>query len=131
MTRILVVDDSPTMRRIIATNLKSVGFDGIDEAADGRLALIKMLRSTVDLLIVDWAMPEMTGLELLRALRSAPSLRDVPVLMITGVGAEEDIREALEAGVNAYIIKPFDAATLAEKVNDLVGPRATAPGGRP
>jgi len=131
MTRILVVDDSPTMRRIIATNLKSAGFDGIDEAADGRLALIKMLRSTVDLLIVDWAMPEMTGLELLRALRSAPSLRDVPVLMITGVGAEEDIREALEAGVNAYIIKPFDAATLAEKVNDLVGPRATAPGGRP
>src|SRR6266404_509396 len=131
MTRILVVDDSPTMRRIIATNLKSAGFDGIDEAEDGRVALIKVLRSTVDLLIVDWAMPEMTGLELLRALRSAPSLRDLPVLMITGVGAEEDIREALEAGVNAYIIKPFDADTLAEKVNDLVGPRATAPGGRP
>src|SRR5438309_8676671 len=131
MTRILVVDDSPTMRRIIATNLKSAGFDGIDEAEDGRVALIKMLRSTVDLLIVDWAMPEMTGLELLRALRSAPSLRDLPVLMITGVGAEEDIREALEAGVNDYIIKPFDADPLAEKVNDLVAPRPADPGGRP
>jgi len=131
MTRILVVDDSPTMRRIIATNLKSAGFEGIDEAADGRVALTKLHKSSVDLVIVDSAMPGMTGLELLRAVRSAPALRDVPVLMITGVGTEEDIREALESGVNAYIIKPFDAATFAEKVKDLVGPRATAPGGRP
>jgi len=131
MTRILIVDDSPTMRRIIATNLKSAGFDGVTEAADGRLALAKLRETAVDLLIVDWAMPEMTGLELLRAVRSTPSLRDIPVLMITGVGTEEDIREALDSGVNAYIVKPFDTATFAEKVTDLVGPGAAAAGGRP
>ena len=85
MTRILIVDDSPTMRRIIATNLKSAGFDGVTEAADGRLALAKLREAAVDLLIVDWAMPEMTGLELLCAVRSTPSLRDVLLLSFAAI----------------------------------------------
>ena len=120
MTRFLVVDDSATMRRIIKNNLKTIGFESVVEAEGAQAALAKIATGGIDFVISDWAMPEMTGLDLLRAIRANPAHAKLPVLMVTGIGQQEDILQAVEAGVNGYVIKPFDPTTLAEKLQQIL-----------
>jgi two-component system chemotaxis response regulator CheY len=118
--RVLAVDDSATMRRIIKNQLKQSGVDEVDEAANGREALNFLGRVQYDLLITDWNMPEMSGLDLVLEVRRTEPFKKLPILMITTVSAKEDIVNALKAGVNNYVVKPFDAATLQAKVTQLV-----------
>src|SRR5215510_13229428 len=118
--RFLVVDDFAPMREIVRKVLEELGYEHIHEASDGAAAL-QMLRSTpVDLLITDWTMPNMPGIELVKAVRSDPTLARLPVLMVTGEVKREQIVEASQAGVNAYIIKPFTPQALTAKVNKLL-----------
>lgn len=119
--RVLAVDDSATMRRIIKNQLKQSGVEEVDEASNGREALLLLGRTQYDLLITDWNMPEMCGLDLVMEVRKSEPLKKLPILMITTVSAKEDIVNALKAGVNNYVVKPFDAATLQAKVTQLVG----------
>ncbi len=119
--KVLAVDDSATMRRIIKNQLKQSGVEDVDEAENGREALMLLGRVQYDLLITDWNMPEMTGLELVIEVRKTDTIKSIPILMITTVSAKEDIVNALKAGVNNYVVKPFDAATLQAKVTQLVG----------
>jgi two-component system chemotaxis response regulator CheY len=119
--KVLAVDDSATMRRIIKNQLKQSGVEDVDEAENGREALILLGRGQYDLLITDWNMPEMTGLDLVIEVRKTDTIKSIPILMITTVSAKEDIVNALKAGVNNYVVKPFDAATLQAKVTQLVG----------
>jgi two-component system chemotaxis response regulator CheY len=118
--KILTVDDSATMRRIIRNQLKQCGYEDVDEAENGREALALLGRGDYQLLITDWNMPEMCGLDLVREVRKADATRVLPILMITTVSAKEDIVTALKAGVNNYVVKPFDAGTLKAKVAQLV-----------
>ena len=120
--KVLAVDDSATMRRIIKNQLKQSGVEDVDEAENGREALNLLSRGNYDLLITDWNMPEMTGLDLVMEVRKTDQCKQIPILMITTVSAKEDIVNALKAGVNNYVVKPFDAATLQAKVTQLVGP---------
>ena len=116
--KILVVDDFSTMRRIVRNLLVELGFSGplIQEADDGDNALA-MLRSTpFDLVITDWNMPNMSGIDLLRAIRAEPSIKALPVLMVTAENNRDQIIAAAQAGVNGYVVKPFSAATLEEKL---------------
>ncbi len=119
--KVLAVDDSATMRRIIKNQLKQSGVDEVDEAENGREALALLGRGGYDLLITDWNMPEMCGLDLVLEIRKTDPIRKLPILMITTISAKEDIVNALKAGVNNYMVKPFDAATLQAKVTQLVG----------
>lgn len=119
--KVLAVDDSATMRRIIKNQLKQSGVEDVDEAENGRQALALLARGRYDLLITDWNMPEMCGLELVIEVRKTEPIKKMPILMITTVSAKEDIVTALKAGVNNYVVKPFDAATLQAKVSQLVG----------
>ena len=119
--KVLAVDDSATMRRIIKNQLKQSGVEDVDEASNGREALLLLDRKQYDLLITDWNMPEMCGLDLVMEVRRTEPLKKLPILMITTVSAKEDIVNALKAGVNNYVVKPFDAATLQAKVTQLVG----------
>lgn len=121
--KILAVDDSATMRRIIRNQLKQSGFDDVDEAENGRKALILLERGRYDLLITDWNMPEMCGLDLVREVRRKDGIKGLPILMITTVSAKEDIVTALKAGVNSYVVKPFDAPTLQSKIAQIAGHR--------
>ena len=114
--RILVVDDFSTMRRIVRNLLKELGYSHIDEAEDGALALSKLKRERFDFVVSDWNMPNMTGIELLKAIRADAALQALPVLMITAEARKENIIEAAQAGANGYIVKPFTAATLDEKL---------------
>jgi len=109
------------MRRIIRSALTTLGFTAVEEAASGAEALAKLGASAADLVISDWAMPEMSGLELLRAIRADAAHARLPVLMVTGIGEESDIVEAIEAGVDGYLIKPFQPQTLAEKIQQILG----------
>lgn len=117
--RILVVDDFSTMRRIIKNLLKDLGFTNTVEADDGRTALPILEKGGIDFLITDWNMPGMTGIDLLRAVRAHPSLANLPVLMVTAEAKREQIITAAQAGVNGYVIKPFTAATLKEKIEKI------------
>jgi two-component system chemotaxis response regulator CheY len=117
--KILAVDDSPTMRRIMKNQLKQLGFDEVDEAENGREALARLGQSTYDLVITDWNMPEMGGLDLVKEIRRSEPLKNLPILMVTTVSAKEDIVTALKAGVSNYIVKPFDAPTLQGKLAQL------------
>jgi two-component system chemotaxis response regulator CheY len=119
--KVLAVDDSATMRRIIKNQLKQSGVEEVDEAENGKQALTMLGAGQYDLLITDWNMPEMCGLDLVVEVRKAEPLKKIPILMITTVSAKEDIVTALKAGVNNYVVKPFDAATLQAKVSQLVG----------
>jgi two-component system, chemotaxis family, chemotaxis protein CheY len=112
--RILVVDDSTTMRRIIANSLKAAGYDDIVEAGDGAQALETM--DGVGLVLTDWNMPNMDGLTLVKTLRADPAKAGLPIIMVTSEGAREEVMEALSAGVNDYIVKPFTKDVLAAKV---------------
>ena len=118
--RVLAVDDSATMRRIIKNQLKQSGVEDVDEASNGREALLLLDRKQYDLLITDWNMPEMCGLDLVMEVRRNDALKKLPVLMITTVSAKEDIVNALTAGVNNSVVKPFDAATGQAKVTQQV-----------
>jgi len=117
--KILVVDDFSTMRRIIKNLLRELGFTNVAEADDGQTALPKLQSGDFDLLITDWNMPGMSGLDLLKAVRADEKLANLPVLMVTAEARREQIIAAAQAGVNGYIIKPFTAATLKEKLEKI------------
>jgi len=116
---ILVVNDASTMRRIVRGLLRELSLKNIREAENGCDALEELKRKKADLVISDWNMPQMTGIELLRAIRADGALKDVPVLMVTAEAKKENILEAVQAGVNNYIVKPFSAETLQEKLNKI------------
>ena len=117
--KILVVDDFSTMRRIIKNLLRDLGFNNAAEADDGSTALPMLQSSHFDLLITDWNMPGMQGIDLLKAVRADANLSKLPVLMVTAEQRREQIIEAAQAGVNGYIVKPFTAATLKEKIDKI------------
>ncbi|AEE22260.1 two-component system, chemotaxis family, response regulator CheY [Paraglaciecola mesophila KMM 241] len=114
--KILVVDDFSTMRRIIKNLLKDLGFTNIQEADDGSTALPMLQQGDFDFVVTDWNMPGMQGIDLLRAIRADENLKHTPVLMVTAEAKKEQIVAAAQAGVNGYVIKPFTAATLKEKL---------------
>jgi two-component system chemotaxis response regulator CheY len=116
--KILVVDDFSTMRRIVRNLLVELGFSSplIQEADDGENALILLRSQPFDLVVTDWNMPNMTGIELLRAIRAEPKMKGLPVLMVTAENNRDQIIAAAQAGVNGYIVKPFTAITLQEKL---------------
>jgi len=118
--RFLVVDDSPTMRIIVINALKNIGYTDIVEAEDGKDALAKLYSEKIDFIITDWNMPNMTGLELTRAVRSDPNFANIPILMVTTRGMKQDVIEALEARVNNYIVKPFTPQVLKEKIEQIL-----------
>lgn len=117
--KILVVDDFSTMRRIIKNLLRDLGFTNIEEADDGTTALPMLQNGDFDFVVTDWNMPGMQGIDLLRAIRADDDLKDIPVLMVTAEAKREQIIEAAQAGVNGYIVKPFTAATLKEKLEKV------------
>jgi two-component system chemotaxis response regulator CheY len=114
----LCVDDSATMRRIVVNALKTIGITDVIEAGDGKEALAKC-DSSVALVITDWNMPNMGGLELTKALRANPATAKLPILMVTTRSVKEDILQAVEAGVNSYILKPFTPQVLKEKIDQI------------
>jgi len=116
---ILVVDDFSTMRRIVKKLLKDLGFTNIQEADDGKTALPMLQTGKFDFLITDWNMPGMPGIELLKALRADEALKGLPVLMVTAEAKREQIVEAAQAGINGYVVKPFTASTLEEKISNI------------
>ena len=117
--RILVVDDFSTMRRIVKNLLIDLGFTNLAEADDGSTALVELKKAPFDMVVTDWNMPGVTGIELLKAIRADPALAKIPVLMVTAEAKREQIIEAAQAGVNGYIIKPFTAATLEDKLSKI------------
>lgn len=117
--KILIVDDFSTMRRIIKNLLRDLGFSNIEEADDGTTALPMLQSGDFDFVVTDWNMPGMQGIDLLRAIRADDELKDIPVLMVTAEAKREQIIEAAQAGVNGYIVKPFTAATLKEKLDKV------------
>lgn len=118
--RFLVVDDFSTMRRIIRNLLKDLGFNNVEEAEDGAMALKKLRDSNFDFVVSDWNMPNMDGLTMLQNVRADEALKDIPVLMVTAEAKKENIIAAAQAGANGYIVKPFTAATLDEKLNKII-----------
>ncbi len=117
--KFLVVDDSQTMRRIVNNALKSLGYEDIVEAEDGKDAITKLYGDKVDFVITDWNMPNMSGLEFTKAVRGDEQFANLPILMVTTRGMKEDVMEALQAKVNNYVVKPFTPQVLKEKI-DLV-----------
>ncbi len=124
--KFLVVDDYSTMRRIVKNLLHDLGYPQVSEADDGNTALPMLKAGAYDFLITDWNMPGMAGLELLKAVRADEKLAKLPVLMLTAEAKREQIVEAAQAGVNGYVIKPFTAATLKEKIDKILETRACA-----
>lgn len=118
--RVLIVDDSATMRRIIRNNLKFAGYDDAVEAGNGVEGLACLADNSIHLIITDWNMPEMNGIEFVKAVRSKDQLKHLPILMITTVAERENIVIALEAGVTNYVVKPFDAETLKKKLDQIL-----------
>jgi two-component system chemotaxis response regulator CheY len=117
--KILIVDDFSTMRRIVRNLLKELGYTNADEAEDGVVALQKLKGGNFQFVVSDWNMPNMTGIELLRAIRGDAELKHLPVLMVTAEAKKENIIEAAQAGASGYVVKPFTAATLEEKLNKV------------
>ncbi len=118
--KILVVDDSATMRRIVLNALKEGGYTDVIEASDGKDALEKLMTDKIDFIITDWNMPNMSGLEFTRAVRSETNIQNIPILMVTTRGVKQDIVEALQARVNNYIVKPFTPQLLKDKIEQIV-----------
>ena len=125
--KFLVVDDFSTMRRIVRNLLKELGFTNVDEAEDGAIALQKLQAGGIDFVVTDWNMPNMDGLALLQAIRRSPQLKHLPVLMITAEAKKENIIAAAQAGASGYVVKPFTAATLAEKLEKIFEKMGRAP----
>lgn len=119
--KVLVVDDFATMRRIVKNVLKQIGFTNISEADDGKTALKALKGEKFDLILCDWNMPEMTGLEVLKQMKSDDALKDIPFVMVTAEAQKDNIIEAVKAGVNSYIVKPFTAETIGEKLKKMFG----------
>jgi two-component system chemotaxis response regulator CheY len=117
--KIMVVDDMPTMRRIVKNVLKQIGFTNVDEAENGREAIAKLHTQPYQFVVSDWNMPVMTGIDMLRAIRADESLKHIPVLMVTAEAQKENILEAIQAGVNNYIVKPFTAEALQDKMGKI------------
>ncbi len=122
--KFLVVDDYSTMRRIVKNLLHDLGYANVAEADDGKTALPLLENGSFDFLITDWNMPGMPGLDLLKAVRSNDKLKKLPVLMLTAEAKREQIVEAAQAGVSGYVIKPFTAVTLKEKIDKILGAQA-------
>jgi two-component system, chemotaxis family, chemotaxis protein CheY len=122
--KFLVVDDYSTMRRIVKNLLHDLGYANVTEADDGKTALPLLQNGSFDFLITDWNMPGMPGLDLLKAVRANDKLKKMPVLMLTAEAKREQIVEAAQAGVNGYVIKPFTAQTLKEKIDKILESRA-------
>jgi len=118
--KILVVDDSSTMRRILMNTVQKAGYSEVNEAEDGKDALAKIMAEKYDLLMTDWNMPNMNGLELIEAVRADNKIKDLPILMVTTRNVKDDIVNAIKAGANGYIIKPFDIKTLNKKINEIL-----------
>ena len=117
--KILAVDDFSTMRRIVRNILRQLGYNNISEAEDGVAALESLKQDPVDFVISDWNMPNMTGLELLKAVRADANLKDIPVLLVTAEALKDNVVEAVKAGASGYIVKPFTAETLKEKIDSI------------
>ncbi len=122
--RFLVVDDFSTMRRIVRNFLNDLGYNDITEADDGNTALPILKQGNIDFLVTDWNMPGMPGLDLLKAVRADPALSKLPVLLVTAEAKREQIVEAAQAGVNGYVVKPFTAQVLKEKIEKILASRA-------
>lgn len=119
--KVLVVDDYKTMRRIVRNILRQLNFNNVDEAIDGTEALEKLRNDDFKLVISDWNMEPMTGIELLKVVRADEKLKALPFVMITAEGKIENVRKAMEAGVSNYIVKPFNADTLRKKLSSVIG----------
>ena len=117
--KILVVDDFPTMRRIIRNLLKDLGYENVDEAEDGAMGLEKLRNGNFNFVVSDWNMPNLDGLEMLKQIRADANLSTMPVLMVTAEAKKENIIAAAQAGASGYVVKPFTAATLEEKLNKI------------
>jgi two-component system chemotaxis response regulator CheY len=117
--KVLVVDDMATMRRIVKNVLKQLGFSRVEEAENGAEALQKLRAETYGLVVSDWNMPVMTGIDMLRAIRSDEKLKSIPVLMVTAEAQQGNLIEAIQAGVSNYIVKPFTAETMQEKLGKI------------
>lgn len=125
-TKFLVVDDFSTMRRIVRNLLKELGYTNVDEAEDGVMALTKLRNEQFDFVVSDWNMPNMDGLTMLQQIRADPALAKLPVLMVTAEAKKENIIAAAQAGANGYVVKPFTAATLDEKLAKIFEKLAAA-----
>ena len=117
--KVLIVDDFATMRRIIRNILRQIGFMNISEADDGTTALIELKKERFDLILCDWNMPEMSGLELLYKMKSDDELKDIRFVMVTAETRRDNILEAVKAGVSSYIVKPFTAETIGQKLKKV------------
>ena len=117
--KILVVDDFQTMRRIIRNYLRQLGFNNVEEAEDGDVALEKLKESEFDFVITDWNMPKMTGIDLLKKIRAENNFKNIPVLIITAEAEKENVVQAAQAGVNDYIVKPFTPEVLQTKIEKI------------
>jgi two-component system chemotaxis response regulator CheY len=124
--KVLVADDFATMRKIVRNVLKQIGFEDIVEAEDGTTALQILKNEEIGLVVTDWNMPNMSGLELLQHIRKNPATAKVPVLMVTAEGLKENVLEAVKAGVNNYVVKPFTAEVLQEKIEAIFRKLAAA-----
>jgi len=124
--KVLVADDFATMRKIVRNILKQIGFEDIVEAEDGTTALQILKNEKIGLVVTDWNMPNMSGLELLQHIRKNPDTAKVPVLMVTAEGLKENVLEAVKAGVNNYVVKPFTAEVLQEKIEAIFRKLAAA-----
>jgi two-component system chemotaxis response regulator CheY len=118
--RFLIVDDSSTMRRIIINTLNKLGYKECHEAGNGREGMERLASIPVDMVITDWNMPEMSGIDFIRAVRANDATKQLPVLMVTTNAAEDDIVAALKAGVNNYVVKPFTTDTIREKIQSVM-----------
>jgi len=117
--KVLIVDDFATMRRIVRNILKQIGFKNIVEADDGKSALKELKKGKIDLILCDWNMPEMPGIDLLKAVRSDGELKDIPFVMVTAEAHKDNIVEAVKAGVSGYVVKPFTAETISDKLTKV------------
>jgi two-component system chemotaxis response regulator CheY len=117
--KILIVDDFSTMRRIIRNILKQLEFINVEEAEDGSIAFEKLKEADYDLLITDWNMPNMTGLDLLKEIRANEKLKNLKVLLVSAEAEKENIIQAAQAGANEYVVKPFTAVILEQKINKI------------
>jgi two-component system chemotaxis response regulator CheY len=117
--KVLVADDFATMRKIVRNILKQIGFDNIVEAEDGQAAVQVLRNENIGLVVTDWNMPNMNGLELLQKIRTDPKTAHLPVLMVTAEGLKDNVVAAVKAGVNNYVVKPFTAEILQEKIEQI------------
>lgn len=119
--KVLVVDDFATMRRIVKGVLKQLGFVNIIEAEDGSAALTELKKEKIGLIVSDWNMPNMSGLDLLKAVRGDEQFKRIPFIMVTAEGQKENVIEAVKSGVSNYIVKPFTPETFGEKLQKVIG----------